>query len=143
MSISGISSASSTSATGTSASATASNGFGSLTSKDFLKLLITELQNQDPTQPTSNAELLQQLSSMQGLQSNLDLSKTLTALSANQQLSSGASFLGKSITGTDASNNSVTGVADRVLVQNGSTVIGVGNSEIPLANVTGVNVVAP
>ena len=141
MSVSGISSASST--TSSTPATSSSNGFGSLTSTDFLKLLITELQNQDPTQPTSNAELLQQLSSMQGLQSNLDLSKTLTALSANQQLSSGASFLGKSITGTDANNNSVTGVADRVLVQNGSTVIGIGNSEIPLANVTGVNVVAP
>lgn len=138
MAISGVSTNSSTPATVNSNN----TGFNSLNSTDFLKLLITQLQNQDPTQPTTNEELLQQLSAMRSVQSNIELSSTLTALSTNQQLSSGASFLGKSITGTDADNKAVSGIADRVFVQNGATVLGIGDQSIPLANVTGVTLSA-
>src|SRR5258708_40188416 len=98
--------------TSSSASGQTQTGFAALTSQDFLKMLITELQNQDPTQPVSNSELLQQLSQMQALQSNVELNTTLSNLSNNQQVSSGASFLGKVVSGTDANNNPVNGVAD-------------------------------
>lgn len=114
-------------------------GLNGLTSNDFLKLLITQLQNQDPTQPTSNEELLQQLSAMRGLQSNIELSSTLKSFSNNQQIASGATFLGKTITGTNASNQVVTGIADRVFLQNGNPVLGIGDESVPLTNVTGVN----
>jgi flagellar basal-body rod modification protein FlgD len=114
------------------------NGFAALTSQDFLKMLITELKNQDPTQPVSNAELLQQLSQMQALQSNVELNSTLTSFSTNQQISSGASFLGKVVSGTDSNQNPVSGVADRVFVQNGTMMIGIGSSSLSVANVTGV-----
>lgn len=138
MSVSGITASSNATSTSSPAAGNDTSGFNGLTSTDFLKLLITQLQNQDPTQPTSNEELLQQLSSMRSLQSNIELSSTLKGLSTNQQLSSGASFLGKSITGTDANNQAVTGVADRVFVQDGSTVLGIGQNSVPLANVTGL-----
>jgi flagellar basal-body rod modification protein FlgD len=115
------------------------NGFAALTSQDFLKMLITELKNQDPTQPVSNAELLQQLSQMQALQSNVELNSTLKSFSNDQQISSGASFLGKVISGTDSNQNPVSGVADRVFVQNGTMMIGIGSSSLSVANVTGVS----
>jgi flagellar basal-body rod modification protein FlgD len=132
-------STSGSSAGGASASSqSAKTGFAALTAQDFLKMLITELQNQDPTQPVSNSELLQQLSQMQSLQSNVELNTTLTNFSNNQQMSSGAGFLGKVISGTDSNNNPVSGVADSVFLQNGTLMIGVGNSAISIANVTGV-----
>src|SRR5258707_6427427 len=114
------------------------NGFAALTSQDFLKMLITELKNQDPTQPVSNSELLQQLSQMQALQSNVELNTTLKGFSNDQQISSGASFLGKVVSGTDGNQNPVSGVADRVFVQNGSMMIGIGSSSLSVADVTGV-----
>jgi flagellar basal-body rod modification protein FlgD len=114
-------------------------GFAALTSQDFLKMLITELKNQDPTQPVSNAELLQQLSQMQALQSNVELNSTLKSFSNDQQISSGASFLGKVISGTDSNQNPVSGVADRVFLQNGTMMIGIGSSSLSVANVTGVS----
>ena len=55
LSTSGATSASSSSSSSTNQALT---GFAALTSQDFLKMLITELQNQDPTQPVSNSELL-------------------------------------------------------------------------------------
>lgn len=131
----------SSAASNSSSPSTTSNatGFAALTSQDFLKMLITELKNQDPTQPVSNAELLQQLSQMQALQSNVELNSTLKSFSNDQQISSGASFLGKVISGTDANQNPVSGVADRVFLQNGTMMIGIGSSSLSVANVTGVS----
>ena len=114
-------------------------GFAALTSQDFLKMLITELKNQDPTQPVSNSELLQQLSQMQALQSNVELNSTLNSFANNQQISTGASFLGKVVSGTDGNNSPVSGVADRVFLENGTMMIGIGSSAISVANVTGVS----
>jgi flagellar basal-body rod modification protein FlgD len=48
---------------------TGGTGFNSLTADDFLTLLIAQLQNQDPTEPVDNAEILNQLATMQGLTS--------------------------------------------------------------------------
>lgn len=114
-------------------------GFNALTSETFLKLLITQLQNQDPTAPVGNEELLQQLSSMRSLQSNIELSDTLKDLNTNQQITSGASFLGTIVTGTTSDQKSVTGVADRVFVDNGDTILGIGDDNVPVKNVTGVS----
>src|SRR5260370_36784796 len=122
----------------TSSTSSSLNGFAALTSQDFLKMLITELKNQDPTQPVSNAELLQQLSQMQALQSNVELNSTLKSFSNDQQISSGASFLGKVVSGTDSNQNPGSGVADSVFLQNGTLMIGIGSSSLSVANVTGV-----
>lgn len=134
------------SSTGSSSSTQSTNsaltGFAALTSQDFMKMLITELQNQDPTNPVSNSELLQQLSQMQALQSNVELNTTLSNFSTNQQISSGASFLGKVVSGTDANNQPVSGIADSVFLQNGTLMIGIGNSAVAVPKVTGVSLAA-
>lgn len=130
---------SSSSSTGSGASGKgALTGFAALTSQDFMKMLLAELKNQDPTQPVSNSDLLQQLSQMQSLQSNVELNSTLSSFASNQQITSGASFLGKLVTGTDANKKPVSGIADSVSSQNGTVTIGVGSSSIPIANLTGV-----
>jgi flagellar basal-body rod modification protein FlgD len=136
MSVSSI--ASSTNTSSTSGGKSALTGFAALTSQDFMTMLLAELKNQDPTQPVSNAELLQQLSQMQSLQSNVELNSTLTSFSSNQQFASGASFLGKFVTGTDNNKKPVSGIADGVFMQNGTLTIGVGSSSIPIGNLTGV-----
>ena len=139
MSILSTSSATSGSSSSTSANNKNLTGFAALTSQDFLTMLITELKNQDPTQPVSNSELLQQLSQMQALQSNVELNSTLTNLSNDQQITAGASFLGKVVSGTDSKNNPISGTADSVFLQNGTLMIGVGSNALSIANVTGVS----
>jgi hypothetical protein len=76
---------------------------------------------------------------MQALQSNVELKDTLTNFATNSQISSGASFLGKTITGTDSQNKPVTGVADRVFQDNGTLMIGIGSASVSVANITGVS----
>jgi flagellar basal-body rod modification protein FlgD len=114
-------------------------GFAGLTSQDFLKILVEQLQNQDPTDPMDSDQLLNQISQMRTLQSGLELDKTLKALTLSQGLSSATSFIGKSVTASiDNSSETITGVVDRVLVRDGETFLKSGTREFKLANVTEV-----
>jgi flagellar basal-body rod modification protein FlgD len=115
-----------------------SGGFNNLTTADFMQMLIAELENQDPTQPISNEDLLTQLSTMSQLQSTQDLDTALQNNTTNQQLSIASSFIGQNIQGTDSNNNPVTGVASQAILQNGAAYLAVGTSLVPLANITAV-----
>jgi len=119
-------------------STTAGSGFSNLTTGDFMKMLIAELQNQDPTQPMSNQDLLTQLSTMSQLQSTQDLDKALQTNTNNQQLSIASSFIGRAVQGKDSNNNPVSGVAQEAVLQNGTAEVAVGNSLLPVANITAV-----
>lgn len=113
-------------------------GFSGLTAEDFLKLLITELQNQDPTEPLGNEQLLAQLSSMRELQSNVELSDTLTEISLGQSLTQAAGLIGKEIEGQADDQPAVAGVVERAFVREGKAYIGVGNTELPVSAITSV-----
>jgi flagellar basal-body rod modification protein FlgD len=114
------------------------NGFAALNADVFMELLITQLQNQDPLEPVGNDELLSQLSMMRNLQSNIELGDTVKAITSNQQLSTAATFIGKSVTGTATNDQQISGTAERAFLRNGEAYLGVGNSEIPLSNVSEV-----
>ncbi len=114
------------------------SGFAGLTADDFMKLLITELQNQDPTQPMGNEELLSQLSAMRSLQSNIEMGDALKAVTTNQQLSTATNFIGKSVTGTTEQQQNVSGIVSRAFTREGKAFVGVNDQEIPLENVTDV-----
>ena len=45
---------------------------------DFLKLMITQMQNQDPLDPMSNSEMLQQISQIRAIGATAELSETFT-----------------------------------------------------------------
>lgn len=64
---------------------TAANG-SSISSNDFLRLLVTEMKNQDPTQPTDPNAYIQQLVGVNSLQQliaiNQDLAKPAPAAPA-------------------------------------------------------------
>jgi flagellar basal-body rod modification protein FlgD len=120
-------------------STTAGGGFNNLTTADFMQMLIAELENQDPTQPMSNEDLLTQLSTMSQLQSTQDLDNALQANTNNQQLSIASSFIGQNITGTDSNSNPISGVVSQAVLQNGSAFVQVGTTLVPLANITAVS----
>lgn len=114
-------------------------GFNGLTSQDFLKLLITQLQNQDPASPMDSDELLNQISQMRALQANLELESALKGLTLGQQLSSATSLIGKSITAVVGdSQTEVNGMVDSVVVKDGSTLLRVNGQDIPMSSVTNV-----
>lgn len=115
------------------------SGFNGLSSQDFLKLLITQLQNQDPSNPMDSDQLLNQISQMRALQANLELESSLKGLTLGQQLSSATSFIGKNVTAVTGSNQTqVSGMVESVIVKDGSALLRVNGTEIPMADITGV-----
>ena len=63
----------------------------------FMKLLVTELQNQDPDNPVSNAEMTSQISSMAMVQGMNTLNTSFSEVLKLQRLLSSADLVGRQI----------------------------------------------
>jgi flagellar basal-body rod modification protein FlgD len=107
---------------------------------DFLNMMITELQNQDPTKPTSSSDLLGQMSQIGQLQSATSLQTSLQSMVLQNSISSAGNLIGKSVQGMDDQNNTVSGLVTSVRVENKQVKLELdsGNS-LQLGNVTSVS----
>lgn len=91
-----ISSATGNGASGT--SGTTGGGAQSLDMTSFMKLLTTQLQNQDPTNPTDNSQMIAQLAQFSSLEGISQLNKTVTGFQStlqSNQIMQAASLVGK------------------------------------------------
>ncbi|MCM2372212.1 flagellar hook assembly protein FlgD [Aporhodopirellula aestuarii] len=101
----------------TSSSSGTNDGYNDLGTDDFLKLLIQELQNQDPLNPMDNSEMVQQIGLIREIGATDELTGTLTTLSDNQQLVTASGLIGKQVSGLATDSSQVEGVVDRVTVE--------------------------
>lgn len=100
-------------------------------------MMVTQLQNQDPLNPTSSSDLLAQMSQIGQLQSTTSLQTSLTSFGLQTSISSASSMMGKSVAGLDANSNPISGVVTSVQVANGNVSLGLNSGgTMPLANVT-------
>lgn len=72
---------------------------GGLTADDFFKLLITQLTNQDPLEPTSNQELMEQISAIRDIDLSMTLVESLKTLTGQQRFAAAPALMGKFVTG--------------------------------------------
>src|SRR5262249_24100649 len=72
-----------------------------LKAEDFIKMMVTQLQQQDPTEPAKNDQLLAQMSQIGQLEASTQLQDSLKGLVLQNQISSAASLIGKSVQGMD------------------------------------------
>lgn len=129
----------SSSVTGTQLPSTGQNSNMQLTATDFIKMMVTQLQNQDPTQPASSDQLLAQMSQIGQLQASTALQTSLSGLVMQNQIGAAGNLIGKSVQGMDAQNNTVSGVVNSVRVQQNQVFLELDNShELPLGNVTNI-----
>jgi flagellar basal-body rod modification protein FlgD len=102
---------------------------------DFLKLMISELQNQDPLNPMDNKDMLAQIGQIREIGSNDKLTQTLDTVLRGQNFSSATNLIGKTVKGLDNTGANVSGVVDRVTVADGVNTLHVGDSKMKLSNV--------
>jgi flagellar basal-body rod modification protein FlgD len=115
-----------------------------LNADDFIKMMVTQLQNQDPLQPTSNQDLLNQMSQIGQLQSTTDLQNSLKTLTLQQTLGSAGNLIGKMVTGQDDHGNPMQGMVNSVKVVSGAVSLELDNGkELSMSNVTGITQPAP
>ena len=116
-----------------------SDAFANMTTSDFIKLMVTELQNQDPTSPMDNSQILQEVSQISAISSNNKLSSTLTSMQLQQDMTSGSVLLNQTITGLNASGTSITGKVDKVSVADSKVQLHIGNDTVDLTNVSEID----
>lgn len=75
MSIASVTAA--TGVNGAKTSSKAGQGWGGMGAEDFVKLLTTQLQNQDPTKPVDNTQMLAQLAQFSSLSNLNDMKDSL------------------------------------------------------------------
>ena len=109
---------------------------GALGQDQFLKLLVSQLQNQDPLDPVSDKDFIAQLSQLSSLQSLQSLDANFGQVLRLQQLTSGTSLVGKTVTYTDTDGTTHSGKVSAVAVNNGQFQLTVGNSTVALDKVT-------
>lgn len=78
---------------------TIGNAFGSLDSSQFVKIIFSELSNQDPLAPSDSKALLEQISTIRTIQSSIDLTDKLQTLVGQEEWTSAAGLIGKRVSG--------------------------------------------
>lgn len=107
----------------------------SLGKDDFLRILVTQLSNQDPTNPLQDKDFIAQMATFSSLEQMTNLNKAFEQFSS-RQLSQYALVIGKEISWTDqASGTTKNGVVKGVSTENGSYYYQVGNEKIPMDKV--------
>lgn len=94
-----------------------SDSYNDLDIDSFLKLLISELQNQDPLDPMDNSEMVQQIGQIREIGATDQLTKTLSGLASSQELVTASSLIGQSVTGLASDASEVDGIVDRITVE--------------------------
>ncbi len=89
----------------------------------FLKLLTTQLQNQDPLHPMDDTQSVAQLAQFSSLQAATDLKNSFAAFQSNFSVMQSSGLLGKTVSAqaTDSSGNvtTVSGTVKTISVING------------------------
>ncbi|WML56335.1 flagellar hook assembly protein FlgD [Neobacillus sp. PS2-9] len=103
---------------------------------DFLKILTTQLANQDPSSPLQDKDFIAQMATFSSLEQMTNLNKAFEKFSSNQ-MSQFAAVIGKEISWTpDGSVSPVTGVVTGISNQNSNYYYLVGDQKIPISAVT-------
>lgn len=130
--------AASNASTASSATST-TRGLTGITPDDFLKMLITELQHQDPMNPTNSDQIMQQISEIRNIQATSDLTTSLNAVVLGQSLATAGSLIGRQIEGLASDGSQVTGAVSSVSIKNGTPEVNVGSQTLGLSNITSVD----
>jgi len=122
-----------------SATSTASN-----IQMDYMKLLITQLQNQNPLEPLDNNEMASQLAQISQLQQLESMNESFAKVLATTELTYANSLLGKEVTfvpETEAGAADITsGIVEQVYNNvDGEVFLRVGNHTLCLEDVISVN----
>lgn len=92
------------------------DGFSTLGSDEFIKVMFAELSRQDPLQPNDTSKLLEQLGQIRSIESDLALQKNLEGLIRQNEITSAGGLIGKFAVGTTDANDRVQGYVDSISV---------------------------
>jgi len=105
----------------------------------FLTLLVTQLQNQDPIEPVKQEDFIGQLAQFSTVEGIEELNSQFSEILYSQQLLGGFDLVGKDISYIAPGDAEPSrGHVDQVLVDNGTISVVVGDKTIPVNQVFSV-----
>ena len=113
-----------------------------LNKDDFLRLLLVQMQNQDPLDPMDNSEILEQISQIREISATNQLSDTLEAVLTGQNMATAAGLIGKRIHALSDTAEDIEGVVDRISLENAeegesarTLRLHIGNQQVRMENI--------
>ena len=95
----------------------------------FLKLFVAQLQHQDPMNPMQDSDFMGQMASFSTLEQVTNMASANEAIAANLHLSQSVGLIGRTVTWTDETEATHTGVVEKVSQQDGQPVLTVSGTE--------------
>ena len=119
-------------------SVNATNALASMTSSEFLQLLVAQLQNQNPLNPTDPSTFVTQTAQLTMVQALQGLQTTTVQSNQETGVMAASSMIGKNVTGMLADGTSVTGLVSSVSVSSSGPNLNVGGLSLPISSVTSI-----
>lgn len=108
--------------------------------EDFIKMMITQLQNQDPMEPAKNEQLLAQMSQIGQLESSTKLQDSLEQMVLQNNLGSAGNLIGKTVVGLGEAGDKIAGTVTSVRVEGKSVHLELDNgTSVRMDRVTEIN----
>ena len=114
---------------------------GTMGKDDFLRLLVTQLENQDPTSPLDDKEFISQMAEFSTLEQMTQMNTTLSNLIVNNKINLSYSLLGRYVEVLDSNTGEVqSGVVSEVSFGNGTPSISFNGLTYSVDEVTRVSI---
>lgn len=108
---------------------------GKLDKDAFLRLLITQLRNQDPLSPVEDKDFIAQLAQFSSLEQMYNLTSGFGTLIEYQASVKAFAMIGKQVEFLDSQGGQSTGKVGGVVFEDGQPVLEVGSSKVSLGDV--------
>jgi len=115
----------------------------SMDSDVFMHLLVTQLQNQDPSSPMDTNEMLAQTTQLAMMEKMTELTTTSTENFSLQMRIAASAIIGQNVSYLGADGKIVTGKADSVSFTNAVPTVSIGGKDIALDLISGISTAAP
>jgi len=104
----------------------------------FMHLLVTQLQNQDPSSPMDTNEMIAQTTQLAMMEKMTELTSTSTENFSLQMRIAASAIVGQNVSYLGADGKVVSGVAESVSFANAVPTVNVGGKDIALDLVAGI-----
>ncbi len=112
---------------------------GELGRQAFLRLLVTELRHQDPTNPMADKEFISQMAQFSSLEQMQNMNESIQNLHNSSRATEAFALLGKRVDAVvSSSGETVSGVVSRVSYRNNEVRLIVNNRELHLSEINAV-----
>ena len=117
-----------TSSTGT--ASTTKTGTQTLGKDDFLKLLVTQLQHQDPLKPMDDTQFMSQMAQFSTLEQMTNMSGEIERLSFSGQVSQAVGMIGRAVTYEKKDGSTAQGTVQGVDIENGKILVTIDGEKV-------------